>query len=244
MKSIFRKLSANESLIMACLQVYRGLLSLVTFLRVHLNSKGLGNCVQYFFHKMGGFSIRFSSCGILHHMGNAWVFSSISHSMRRGRKTHQMGKAWETGSWENPTKLIICGEPGKLVLILFPEYGCFSPIRFTSYDILYDMWNTWVSSSIFQSMRKCSEIHRIGRAWEIGTHFPPNIWTHFFHQIPILRYTLPHGETHGFSHQFLIARKNAAKSTQWALRLLFRSMFVSTCSKIWWFLKRVNRKNR
>ena len=39
MKSIFRKLKANESLIIACLQIYRELLSLVTFLRVHSNSK-------------------------------------------------------------------------------------------------------------------------------------------------------------------------------------------------------------
>ena len=38
-KNIFRKLWANESLIMACLQIYRELLSLVTFLRVHSNSK-------------------------------------------------------------------------------------------------------------------------------------------------------------------------------------------------------------
>ena len=38
-KNIFRKLWANESLIMACLQIYRELLSLATFLRVHSNSK-------------------------------------------------------------------------------------------------------------------------------------------------------------------------------------------------------------
>ena len=39
MKSIFQKLQANESLIIACLQIYRELLSLMTFLRVHSNSK-------------------------------------------------------------------------------------------------------------------------------------------------------------------------------------------------------------
>ena len=37
MKNIFRKLWANESSIMACLQIYRELLSLATFLRVHSN---------------------------------------------------------------------------------------------------------------------------------------------------------------------------------------------------------------
>ena len=39
MKNIFRKLEANESLIMACLQIYRELLSLATFLKVHSNSE-------------------------------------------------------------------------------------------------------------------------------------------------------------------------------------------------------------
>ena len=39
MKNIFRKLLSNESLIMVCLQIYRELLLLVTFLRVHSNSK-------------------------------------------------------------------------------------------------------------------------------------------------------------------------------------------------------------
>ena len=39
MKNILRKLEANESLIMACLQIYQELLSLATFLRVHSNSE-------------------------------------------------------------------------------------------------------------------------------------------------------------------------------------------------------------
>ena len=39
MKNISRKLETKESLIMACLQIYRELLPLTTFLRVHLNSK-------------------------------------------------------------------------------------------------------------------------------------------------------------------------------------------------------------
>ena len=41
MKNIFRNLSANKSLIMACLQIYRELLSLATFLLVHSNSEGV-----------------------------------------------------------------------------------------------------------------------------------------------------------------------------------------------------------
>ena len=48
------------------------------------------------------FSIRFPSCGILHHMGNASVFSSISHSMENNRKPSK---------WEKPGKLV----PGKIL---------------------------------------------------------------------------------------------------------------------------------
>ena len=40
MKNIFRKLWVNESLIMPCLQIYRELLSLGTFLRVHSKLNG------------------------------------------------------------------------------------------------------------------------------------------------------------------------------------------------------------
>ena len=39
MKKIFRKLKANESLVMTCLQAYRESLSPAIFLRVHANSK-------------------------------------------------------------------------------------------------------------------------------------------------------------------------------------------------------------
>ena len=84
------------------------------------------------------FSIRFPSCGILHHLGNTWIFSANFHSMGKDRKAYQMRRAWEIRSRENPTKPIVCGEPRKLVLILFPEYGCFFPIRVTSYGILYN----------------------------------------------------------------------------------------------------------
>ena len=71
--------------------------------------------------KQVAFSIRFPSCGLLQHMENAWVFSSISQGVGKGGKIHQMGKAWEIGSRQNPTKPIVSREPGKLVLILFQE---------------------------------------------------------------------------------------------------------------------------
>ena len=46
---------------------------------------------------------------------------------------------------ENATKPIIWGKSGKFILILFPWYGCFFPIRFPSYGILQHMGNAWVS---------------------------------------------------------------------------------------------------
>ena len=39
------------------------------------NRQSLGSWFLHIFNKMGAFFIRFLSCGILHHMENAWVFS-------------------------------------------------------------------------------------------------------------------------------------------------------------------------
>ena len=44
------------------------------------------------------FPIRFTSYGILHLMGNAYDFLSVSHNIGKGSQTHQMGKDWEIGS--------------------------------------------------------------------------------------------------------------------------------------------------
>ena len=60
------------------------------------------------------FPIRFPFYGILHHKANSFVFSLIFHNLgnwfpETSYKTHCMRR----------------GEPGKLVLILFPQYGCF-----------------------------------------------------------------------------------------------------------------------
>ena len=73
-----------------------------------------------FLYYMRFFSIRFPFYGILHHMGNACVFSLISHNLGKDSPNDRMGKVWEIGSRKYPTKPIVCGEPGKLVLILFP----------------------------------------------------------------------------------------------------------------------------
>ena len=165
---------------------------------------------------MGTFSIRFPYCGILHHMRNEWVLSSISHCMGKDRKAHLMKKAWEIGFRENPVKPIVCGEPGKLVL------------RFTSYGMLDNMWNTWVSQSISHSMEKC-ENHQIGRALEIDTHFHlPRIGTFLPSDSHLMVYFTT-SEMHGFSNLFLITQENAAN------KVVFSEYYCFPCSKSWWF---------
>ena len=66
------------------------------------------------------FSIRSPFYGILHHVGNASAFSLISHNLGKDSQNHRMGKVWEIGSRKYPRKPTVCGEPGKLVLKLFP----------------------------------------------------------------------------------------------------------------------------
>ena len=144
------------------------------------NGEGQRNWFSYFFRKIGvSFPIRFQSCSVPPHMGNRWVFSSISHSIEKGMKSHRMEKYWEIGYRKNPAKPIVCGELGKLVLIFFLQYRCFFPLD--SHPMVF--FTTW--------------------------------------------------EMRGFSFQFLIARENAAKPNLCGLRLFFRSIIVSTCSKIW-----------
>ena len=82
--------------------------------------ENLRNCYTYFSHSMDAFFHYIPILSYTSSYRKCMVFWSIFHSMRKVRKTHQMGKAWEIGSWENPKKPIVCGEPGKLVVILFP----------------------------------------------------------------------------------------------------------------------------
>ena len=101
--------------------------------------------------KCVAFSIRFPFCGILHHIGNAWVFSSNFHSKGKFWKTHQMGKVREIGSRENATKPIVWEiNPGKLsVGNCFPGKSC--------------------------------KTHRMWRTWEIGNHTCLIVWLNFSH---------------------------------------------------------------
>ena len=113
-------------------------------------------------------------------------------------------------NWENGTKSILWKEPGKLVTILFTECEKLSSIRFRSYVILHHMWNEWVFPWISQSMSKCNKTHPMGETWHMDTHTYPKVWLILYHQISPLFYII--WEMIGFSHQFLIAWGNAAKS--------------------------------
>ena len=115
-----------------------------------------GKLVVILFPQYGQFfPIRFPSYGILHHL----EMHGFSHQFPIVR--------------ENATKPIAWGKPGKLVIILFPQYGYFFPIRFSFYDILHHMGNVWVFPSISHSTGKCNKTHRMGKAWEIGNHAFP-----------------------------------------------------------------------
>ena len=81
--------------------------------------------------------------------------------------------------------------------------GSFFSIRFPCYGILHHMWNPWVSQSISHNMGKYSKIHRVGRAWEIGTHDFLIAYLLFFYQISILWYTSLHGKLMSFSINFI-----------------------------------------
>ena len=59
----------------------------------------------------------------------------------------------------------------------------------------------------FAQHGKMQQIHKTGRAREIGTHFFLNVWVLFFHQISILWYTLPHGKCMAFPINFYQHKK-------------------------------------
>ena len=103
---------------------------------------------------------------------------------------------------QNTTRPMVWGKTGKLILILFPQYGCLFFIRFPSYGILHHIGNAQVSSSISHSTGKCNKTHYMGRTWEISTHIFPIVWVLFPHQIPILWCTSSFGKSMGFPFNF------------------------------------------
>ena len=130
--------------------------------------------------KCMGFPINFAQYGKMQQ--NPWCreslgnwYSYFSHSMGAffPLNSHPMAYfiIWEMHGfphqflivWENATKLIVWGEPEKLVLILFPYYGCSFSIRFPFYGILHHMGNACVFSLISHNMEKDSQTDRKGK---------------------------------------------------------------------------------
>lgn len=127
-------------------------------------------------------------------MRNAWVFPSISQSMKKCSKTHRVGKAWKIGT------------------NFFLYVGVFS---------LYHMENAWISPSVYHSTWKCSKTLWKGRTRKLDTHTFSKIWVLFFHQIPNPMVYFITWVMHRFSHQFLIASENTAKLILWETPILF-----------------------
>ena len=90
-----------------------------------------------------------------HHMENAWVFPSISHSMGKCNRTH------------------LWGESGKLVIIISYSMGTFFP--FDSHPMVYFIiWEMHGFSHQFLIVREnATKTHRMGKTWEIGNHTFP-----------------------------------------------------------------------
>ena len=97
------------------------------------NGESLGNWYTYFSNNMYFFSIRFPSCSILHHMGNACVSPSISHSTVKLNKTHQIEVTMKIGAHTFPVVWVFFSNP-IAVLWCASSYGkCMGfPINFPS----------------------------------------------------------------------------------------------------------------
>ena len=180
------------------------------------------------------FSIRFPFYGILHLMGNACVFSLISHSLRKDSQNHRRAKFSEIGSRKYPTKPTARGKQ-EIGAHTFPIVWVLFSIRFTFYGILYNMWNTWISPSISHRWENAVKSLELGEPRKLVPIF--SITYRYFSSIRFPFYGI-----------FCYHRRNAwffsSKSTLWPLWLFFHCITFSTCSKIYWFLKRKNKKTR
>ena len=139
--------------------------------------------------KFIGFPINFPQYGKMQQ--NSWCreilgnwYSLFSHSMGAffPLDSHSMVYLiiWEIHGFpyqffivrEDATKLIVWGEPGKLVLIIFPYYGRIFSIRFPFYSILHHMGNACVFSLISHNLGKDSKAISWGN---FGKLVPGNI---------------------------------------------------------------------
>ena len=78
------------------------------------------------------------------------------------------------------------------------------------------------------------EIHGFAKSienpsnWE--SHFSPKVWLLFFHQIPILRYTLPHEKCMAFA-SISNSMEKCNKIHRGSYKVVFQQHYFSTCSK-------------
>ena len=135
-----------------------------------------------------------------------------------------MGKVWGIGSRKCPTKPIVWGEPVKLLLIIFPWYGCFFPLDSHSvvYFIICEIHGFPLQSPI--------ALENSVKSIELGE--PRKL-------VPIFSLTYGYFSSIRFPFYgiFCYHRGNAwffpSKSTLRALWLFFDSVTFSTCSKIY-----------
>ena len=82
----------------------------------------------------------------------------------------------------------------KIFTHIFQQYVGFIPLD--SHPMVYFITQEMRGSShqIFHRIRKFSKTHRMGRAWEIGSHIFIYKMCEFFHQITILQYTSSYGK--------------------------------------------------
>ena len=172
-------------------------------------------------------TIRFLSPGILHHMVNAWVSPSISHSTGKSEKTHRMGE--NLGNWYS---------------YFFHSTGPFFPLD-SHPMVCFITWEIHEFPQQFpialENAAKPIELGKPGKllpilCYPIANHFVSQSMDIFLpsDSHPMVMFiTL---EMHGFSHQFLIARENAVKSTQvgfiqYYLFYLFQNLVIHSMNK-------------
>ena len=154
-----------------------------------------------------------------------------SHNMGKDSQTHRMGKVWKIGSQLYPRKLIACGGSGKLILILFSQYGCFFPLD--SRPMVYFI--TWEMIGFSCQFPKVWKIAGQPIEWEKpeksisrkilqNPSYEENLgnwYSYFSHSMgaffPLDSHSMVYFiicEIHGFPHQFPVARESAAKSIE------------------------------
>ena len=102
---------------------------------------------------------------------------------------------------ENATKIMVWRKPGKLILVLFPQYGCFFPSD--SLPMVYfSIGKCMRFLSNFPQYGKVQQNPWYGESLGIDTHTFFIVWVLFSHSIPILWYISLYEKCMGFSMNF------------------------------------------